>query len=131
MIILVSGGRKYGDWRRVNAVLDDLHRQHGIERVVHGNASGADDHADQWAKRRSVESRPYPAKWNDISAPDARIRRGIGGKLYDANAGFRRNKEMLDRERIDRVVAFPGGNGTANMVKLAKAAGIPVIEVEA
>ena len=42
-----------------------------------------------------------------------------------------RNREMLERGRPDLVIAFPGGPGTANMVKLAREAGIEVIKVRA
>jgi hypothetical protein len=34
---------------------------------------------------------------------------------------------MLDESKPDLVVAFPGGPGTANMIKLARAAGVMVI----
>ena len=44
-------------------------------------------------------------------------------------AGPIRNKLMLDEGRPDLVVAFPGGRGTANMVKQASAASVEVIEV--
>lgn len=40
-----------------------------------------------------------------------------------------RNRRMLDEGRPDLVVAFPGGPGTRNMVKLARAHGILVHEM--
>ncbi|MEM9912925.1 MAG: hypothetical protein AAF922_19365 [Pseudomonadota bacterium] len=43
-------------------------------------------------------------------------------------AGPIRNKEMLDEGCPDLVVAFPGGRGTANMVKQAQAAGVEVLD---
>jgi len=55
---------------------------------------------------------PFPPEW----------------KRYGPKAGPIRNKQMLDEGRPDLVVAFPGGNGTNDMVKKAKAAGIEVIE---
>jgi len=45
-------------------------------------------------------------------------------------AGPIRNQEMIDECKPDLVVAFPGGRGTADMVRRAKAAGIRVIEVQ-
>jgi hypothetical protein len=36
---------------------------------------------------------------------------------------------MLEEGKPDLVVAFPGGTGTANMVKQARAAGVEVLEV--
>jgi UDP-N-acetylmuramoylalanine-D-glutamate ligase len=38
---------------------------------------------------------------------------------------------MLDVGKPDLVVAFPGGRGTADMVRRAKEAGVEVIEVPA
>jgi UDP-N-acetylmuramoylalanine-D-glutamate ligase len=35
---------------------------------------------------------------------------------------------MLEREKPDLVVAFPGGRGTADMVAKARAAGVEVLE---
>ena len=50
-------------------------------------------------------------------------------KKYGKSAGCRRNALMLRDGCPDFVVAFPGGRGTADMVKKAKAAGVRVIEV--
>ena len=36
---------------------------------------------------------------------------------------------MLDEGKPDLVVAFPGGRGTAHMTRIARGAGIEVIEV--
>ena len=44
-------------------------------------------------------------------------------------AGPERNARMLAEGRPDLVVAFPGGTGTADMVRRAKAAGVRVVEV--
>jgi len=49
---------------------------------------------------------------------------GLGRK-----AGPIRNQEMLDQGRPNMVVAFPGGRGTADMVRRARGAGVEVIEV--
>jgi hypothetical protein len=38
---------------------------------------------------------------------------------------------MLDEGRPDLMVAFPGRSGTAHMVRIARAAGVEVIEVNA
>lgn len=45
-------------------------------------------------------------------------------------AGPIRNQHMIDTAKPDLVVSFPGGAGTADMVRRAKAAGVRVIEVE-
>jgi predicted Rossmann fold nucleotide-binding protein DprA/Smf involved in DNA uptake len=42
------------------------------------------------------------------------------GKLYDAEAGPRRNRLMLSENQDALVIAFKGGTGTANCVKIAR-----------
>ena len=81
--------------------------------IISGGASGVDDIAIDWAVVNWCEFKEYPADW----------------KKYKKAAGFRRNQQMLDEGRPDLVIAFPGGNGTAHMVKIAKDAGVPVREI--
>jgi len=45
-------------------------------------------------------------------------------------AGPLRNQRMIDEGRPDLVVAFPGGKGTADMVRRAEAAGVKVLKIE-
>lgn len=111
MIVLVCGGRTYDDRERLNRELTDLHTLHGIDRLIHGAAKGTDSMADYWAAVYCVPRSPYP------------IRR-------PRENGFQRNARMLVSEpRIDLGVAFPGGAGTADMVRRLKRAGIPVKEI--
>jgi hypothetical protein len=49
---------------------------------------------------------------------------------FGKKAGFIRNEKMLALGKPDLVVAFPGGVGTAMMVRLARKQGIRVIEVD-
>lgn len=105
-VVLVCGGRTYDDANRVKLELDKLH----ITRLVHGGARGADHLADCWADANGVEKGVY------------KIRR-------PREDGYRRNQRMLEAEQPHMVVAFPGGNGTADMVRRAKRAGILVKEI--
>jgi len=114
LVVLVTGGRDYSDWFRVRDELHEIALIHGIRRIVHGNACGADNLAMNWADWRKIPQGKYPADW----------------KQYGNGAGPIRNQLMLDSEPIDLVVAFPGGRGTADMVRRARAAGITVKEVE-
>ena len=116
--IVVTGGRDFLREDVVFAALDALHATRGIARLAHGAATGADTLAGRWARSRGVEVETYPvtdAEWRTI------------GK----RAGNDRNGRMLATERPDLVVAFPGGRGTADCVKRARKAGIPVREVGA
>lgn len=128
--ILVCGGRDYSDRGRLYSVLDAIRAEHGPLVVIQGGASGADWWAKRWAERQSdgrmIEER---ALWRDLSHPDAVIRKGKYGE-YDMLAGFRRNQRMLDVHVPDEVVAFPGGEGAADMVARAEKAGVPVRRIK-
>ena len=113
--ILVCGGRDYDDWIEFCRFMEVYHIRYNLT-VIHGDAKGADFLARVWAKGRRVpfvKEERYPADWNK----------------YKGGAGPIRNKKMLDEGKPDLVVAFPGGRGTADMIKQSKAAGVKVIEV--
>lgn len=111
-LILVCGGREFNNWRLVHAVLDSALKKFANIRLMIGGAKGADQLADNWAKSREVECLRIPARWS----------------IYGKAAGPIRNKTMLD-EKPDLVIAFPGGPGTQHMIRVAKDAGIQVVEV--
>lgn len=103
----MCGGRNYRAAHHVNRVLDALPREDLT--IVQGGASGADRLAKDWAHTNDVPCEEYPAEW-----------RKFGGA-----AGHIRNEKMLSTG-IDLVVAFPGGRGTADMVRRAEAAGVRI-----
>lgn len=106
MKLLVCGGRDYDDQMRVDYELDIL----GPHLVIEGGARGADRLARRWAERREVQCRTFAADW----------------AKHGKSAGPIRNLLMLDEGKPDAVLAFPGGRGTADMVRQAERAGIPV-----
>lgn len=115
MKVLVCGGRDFKDGRLVYETLDRLHREHGITGIIEGGAKGADTAAYSWAKIHHLHDRTYPADWTK----------------HGRAAGPIRNATMLAEGNPDVVIAFPGGTGTAHMVRLARNAGVEVIEVRA
>ncbi len=123
MRVLVCGGRNFTDG---DLLWNTLTETVGITHIIHGAATGADEQAMIWAQMMTgVIHIPFPAKWKDLNVEGAVIRNGKYGS-YNVMAGFQRNQRMLDEGKPDLVIAFPGGNGTADMVSKAKAAGIPV-----
>lgn len=132
MRLLVCGGRGYGvmpDWYppdqavEVHAraaresfflreTLDCLHAEDPVSVVIHGGARGADALAGLWAVRKGIEVLVFKADW-----------RGLG-----KSAGPIRNARMIFEGVPAKVVAFPGGAGTADMVRQARAAGVRVFE---
>lgn len=107
--VLVCGGRNYHNKAHLYEVLDKVNCDGNIL-ICHGDATGADRLADQWAKERQVYCQRFPAKWNSLGNA----------------AGPIRNKKMLVQFKPNFVIAFPGGKGTHNMIKLAQEAGVPV-----
>lgn len=116
MRVLVCGGRAFNDWTVVNDVLDGIQRVTPITCIIHGAATGADDLAERWARSEGIGRHRFPvlpAQWDK----------------HGKAAGPMRNQAMLEKGKPDLVVAFPGGSGTADMVRRAKGAGVKVIEV--
>ena len=110
MKILVCGGRNYGDAKTVAHYLDHFRGQ--VTMVIQGGAQGADRLAKQWAESHGIHYAEVPALW----------------QAYSRAAGGRRNSAMLILEP-DLCIAFPGGTGTADMVKQCKRANVTTIEV--
>src|SRR6478736_3076638 len=111
--ILVCGGRDYDDQAMLFGVLDMMAEQMPIHRIIQGGADGADRLARLWCHSRKCAYENYPADW----------------RKHGRGAGPIRNQEMLDDGQPTKVVAFPGGRGTADMVRRARAAGVEVIEI--
>jgi YspA, cpYpsA-related SLOG family len=109
--VIVCGGRDFRDRDAVFNALDRADNKRRIGLVIQGAAKGADTLALLWSIDRGVQCLSVPADWN----------------AHGDAAGPIRNEAMLDL-LPDAVIAFPGGKGTAHMVKLARDAGIPVWE---
>ena len=106
MRVLVCGGRKFDDKAMLERALGEIE----ITELIEGAAKGADTLAREWAEVKKIPVRTFKAEFG----------------RYGRAGGPIRNKKMLAEGKPDLVVAFPGGSGTANMVGLARAAGVPV-----
>lgn len=109
--LAVTGGRDYKDRARVWWALDAAHSLRAISVLVHGDCRGVDHHSRDWAIDRGVPHEPHPADWNG----------------HGKGAGPRRNQAMVDTG-LQGLIAFPGGDGTADMTTRCKLAGVPVWE---
>lgn len=110
--VLVCGGRDFTDESAMINALMRIEEEHGpFSLVIHGGARGADTLAGRWASMEKIKVHVFPANW----------------KRDGKAAGPIRNQRMLDEGAPDLVVAFPGGRGTADMVRRATAHGVKVI----
>lgn len=98
---LVTPSDEYGNWLPAN-----IH-------IIAGGAPGADTDAVDWAVCAWVPFTEYKADWTK----------------YGRSAGPKRNQQMIDEGKPDYGIAFPGGQGTADMVRRLKAHHIPVLEI--
>ena len=112
---LITGGRDFSDQQFIYHTLDILHERYKFELIVHGDAKGADRLSGQWADEAGVQQIKVPANWV-----------GNGAR----KAGPMRNQFMYDLIHPDICIAFPGGTGTANMMKICYDADIIVIYTE-
>jgi hypothetical protein len=111
---LVCGGRDFDDDVMFQSVMSDLVRLRGMPAaLVHGDAAGADSMAQEWGVRHALIVYAVPPDWH----------------AHGRAAGPIRNQAMLDKYKPALVVAFPGGRGTADMVRRARDAGIDVAEI--
>lgn len=113
MRVLVCGGRDFCNYAFIWGRLDKLHAETPFTAMIQGGATGADTIANEWAATKPIERYTCKADW----------------EKHGRAAGPMRNARMLEW-KPDLVVAFPGGRGTANMVRQAREAGVKVIEVE-
>lgn len=127
MRVLVCGGRNYDNWSDLKNTLDDIHINwvdlSSVDDpefiLIEGGAIGADFLSKVWLKDL------FPETWKDhlLEFP-------ADWKRYGKAAGSIRNQQMIDEGQPDLVVAFPGGNGTADMINKAEKVNIPVVVVE-
>ena len=110
MKVLVCGGRDFNNPDWLSCTLGELSRGAGWTTIIEGGARGADRQAREWALANNLDVQTFDAEWH----------------RHGKRAGPIRNQRMLEEGQPDLIVAFPGGHGTADMVRRARQAGIEV-----
>jgi hypothetical protein len=113
MRVVITGGRDYKDRDFVYSALDNIHKETPITLLIEGGAEGADRFGRMWGKSRGVYVATLWALWD----------------TFGNAAGPLRNQAMIKLLMPEQGVAFPGNNGTANMVEQMNKAGIPVLDL--
>ncbi|GAA3154401.1 DUF2493 domain-containing protein [Streptomyces rectiviolaceus] len=150
-LIGLTGSRVWPDPRLLEDTLLDVWHDalqigyDGIE-LIQGTAEGADTIGDQWARHNGIPVVPEPADWEGPCSPECkpghRRTRGVG--TYCPQAGHRRNQLIVDRRPLLLVAAavrctLPkcrtakphDSHGTADCMRRAAAAGIPIRRITA
>ena len=138
-LIALTGSRNYPHRGRLEDTLleawyDALENGYdGIE-LIHGDADGADTMGDEWAKRNGIPRSPKAADWPGPCGPECRPghrRPRRDGTTYCPLAGHRRNQLIVDQNPVLLVAAHHNGStGTADCIRRAETAGIPVRRVQ-
>jgi YspA, cpYpsA-related SLOG family len=111
MRVVICGGRDYQLTAGDRAWLDTLCQSLPITEVITGGGRGVDAAVDLWARRRGLVRYVFPPAW----------------EIYGRAAGPRRNEEMARFCGPQAAcIAFPGGLGTADMVRRARQTGLAV-----
>jgi hypothetical protein len=115
--LLVTGGRDFMDDAYVYRWLEIFRQHYDFRVLIHGGARGVDAHADWLARAHGIQPVRCDALWDFFKS------RG----MWRA-AGHVRNARMLDL-RPNLVLAFPGGDGTDNMLRQARDAEVPCVDL--
>lgn len=113
LVAVVCGGRDYGDAERVRQVLDEV----APTFVLQGGASGADRLARGWCEARGVDFAEVPALWEARGRAAGPRRNAVQARLA---------QQLAPGAWV--LVAFPGGRGTASMVRVARRYGVRVVQ---
>ena len=116
-IVLVTGGRTYANAALLDSALDHVTAMLGGSiAILQGGAKGADRLAKDWAIRHGCPVLTCDAPWDYYG-------RGRAGPI--------RNGWMLEVCPVAYAVAFPGGTGTADMVRKIQKAGVTLWDLRA
>ena len=126
MICIIAGSRDLENYE----LIAKAHKASGfnITKILNGAARGVDKNSTKYAVEQRIPYEEYPAKWHDFSEPCI-IKYHKNGNPYNALAGNRRNTEMLKLGQALIAIRKPKNlisRGTDDMIKQAKAKGIPV-----
>jgi hypothetical protein len=108
--VLVCGGRDFWDKDLFERTMSQLEQ---IDVIIQGGAMGADFLAKKFAEKNKIKMIEFKADW----------------KSYGKSAGAIRNQQMINEGFPNLVVAFPGGRGTADMVRRSRIHHIRVMEI--
>ena len=118
MRLLICGDRNWTDGAVILSAVNYLKQTYNsdsIEVIIEGDAKGADKLSGMVAHALSIPLLVFPAPWN----------------VYGNTAGLIRNKQMFDKGKPTKVLAFHDelgkSKGTKHMISIAHKSGIPIV----
>lgn len=124
MRAIVCGGRDFTDGATFFRAMDRIHSERKIEAIIEGGqrtrdaqgavVGGADFWAYMWATSRQIPHIREDADWN----------------RFGRAAGPIRNRAMIEKHNPNACITFPGGAGTANMIRQSYECGLEVIRAD-
>lgn len=132
-VVVVCGGRDFKAWSKARWALDYWHQRLGFSLLVQGGQVSMDpaERSLPWDKRTRWGADYIAKRWAMAKGiPNAEEAvSDADWKKFDLAAGPMRNTRMLMKYKPQRVIAFAGGKGTADMLDQARRAGVKCIEV--
>lgn len=128
MKVIVAGSRHITDYELVSQVISNTINKYDIQvtEIVSGCAGGVDALGEQWALENDIPVDPYPAEWDDVTAPNALVKTNKWDKEYNARAGFQRNELMANNGDILIAIWDGKSRGTKDMISRATKHGLLV-----
>ena len=120
LVLLGCGGRNLA-WplARIRAELERLVAGRPVIQLIHGGARGADAAICAAGAELGWPVLEMPALWQRYGRGAGMIR---NGQMLEQAISLAKQSSRLDQHVKVGVIAFPGGPGTASMVRLARAA---------
>lgn len=110
---VITGGQGFANVASIETFLEQCQLHKGLTKIIISGASKAEKISAEWAKRSDVQVVTFDLDYT----------------VLRKQAVSERNKLMLDRH-VDFVVAFPGGDSTADMCAQADVLGIQIYRVD-
>ncbi len=120
MKTIICGSRHFDSekeyWKLERAIAKCFYE---ITEVVSGGAKGVDYAGEVWAERNGIAIKLFPAQWNDLKHPLAKIKTNKQGYKYNSNAGPIRNSEMVAYSEICIALPRKDSKGTYDCINKA------------
>lgn len=131
--IVVAGTRAFDDYTLFSTGMHNYLERHFAGREVifiTGEAkTGADAMIIRWCEEHGYPWVGFPAKWDDLEAPGAVIRRRRDGVAYNVRAGYDRNRQMAIAG-TNLIVWWDGvSGGTQDMIVQAAKRHLPTEKI--